>query len=165
MDDQKTDGLELRILVKACEGPQPFHAIREAVEDAKGRAALALCDNRPGAAGDALRDLRAALGAREAIVLLGGPEAIVAAGRARDKAESKASQKEAAAKREAQQEAREKRAARDSTAAIAREKNKTGGTRPKPGGTSGGQKRPTRSSASKKAAASRPKGMIKPKSS
>lgn len=148
MSDHKTASLELAILDKACEGERPYHAIREAVEDAKSRAALALYDGKIGAAGDAIRDLHAALAARETLVAIGGPDAIAVAGKMRDKRERAEEQKELDAKRQAEEAARKKRA---DTAAK------------KAGAGSGGKKHPPRSQVARKPA-SRPQGMIKPKS-
>lgn len=153
----KDASLRLKILDKACEGSQPYHAIREAVQDATSRAALALHDGKTGAVADALRDLRAAEGAREDLVSIGGPEAIVRAGKARDKREWQAEQKELAAKREAQEKAHKTRVENAS------KKKTPGGIRPNLG--SGAK----RTSISKKSSSSRkdprPKGMIKPKKS
>jgi len=96
-----SDDLAIKILEKATEGPQPYHALREAINDAAGRAALAIYDRRMGEARDAFRDLKAAEEARELLVAIGGPEGITRAGKGRDKAEYLAARKEEAAEAEA----------------------------------------------------------------
>ena len=84
-NDKNGGNLAVRILAKALEDPQPYHELRKAEAEAKATAAIALMDGDHGKAGQALELVGACGSAREMLQSIGGPEAITAARKAKEK--------------------------------------------------------------------------------